>query len=544
MVFDMSKLGKFTESNEGWDVVVVGAGHNSLIAAAYIASAGKKVLVLERNSYAGGGVVSMEMAEPGYWSERHAALHFHILANPLITNDELGLLSRYGLDYIPIEIPYAVVLENDCLPFYQDRAKTQDCIATYSKDDATSYGKFMDLAIQITELLVPAMYEPPREFSELIAGSPLASIITETAAMSSYALIKSWFKHDVVQLALARFVSETQLAHPLKPGTALFCFILMGMLEKWGTSVPRGGGSAFTGALIKCIREHGGDVRVDSEVTKIVVKDGKAIGVRTRAGDIKAREAVVGSIHPHLLDRFVDGLDQELVRAAKNTTHADYTGFVIHAALKEPIRMKAGPRADMAVMNTICAPSLKDMLDSYDDVDQGKFPRNAHFGASCLSAIDPSRAPVGKAVLHFFCMTKYDIKGGAKRWDEVKDEYAQEIFGQLQRYTHNLTPELISSYHVVTPLDHERDSPSFQHGDITALGQTFDQTSVNRPTPALAQYRVPGVKGLYLAGPFMHPGGGVWGGGRPVARRVLEDLGVDFDAKFVHVNERIPRPKM
>jgi len=544
MTFDISKLGKLTASDENWDVVVVGAGHNSLIAAAYIASAGKKVLVLERNSYAGGGVASMEMSEPGFWSERHAALHFHILANPLITNDELKLQSRYGLEYIPLEIPYAVVLENDCLPFYQDRARTQAGIAKFSEEDAASYGKFMDLAVQVTDLLVPSMYEPPREFSELIAGSPLAGMIAETAEMSSYALITSYFKHDIVQLALARFVSETQLAHPHKPGTALFCFILMGMLEKWGCCVPRGGGSNFTGSLVKCIREHGGDVRVNSEVVKIAVTDGRATGVRTRAGEIRAREAVIGCIHPHLLDRFVDGLDPAIVEAAKKTTHADYTGFVIHAALKEPLRMKAGPTADMAVMNTICAPSLKDMLDSYGDVDQGILPKHAHFGASCTTAVDPTRAPAGKAVLHFFCMTKYDIKGGAKRWEEVKDEYAKEIFSQLQPYTHNLTPELISSYHVVTPLDHERDSPSFQHGDITALGQTFDQTSVNRPTRALAQYRVPGVKGLYLAGPFMHPGGGVWGGGRPVAMRVLEDLGIDFDAKFVHPNKQTLRARM
>lgn len=487
MSSDFSKIGgPISASNEEWDVVVVGAGHNSLVAAAYVAAAGKKVLVLERQSYAGGGVVSMEMSEPGYWSERHAALHFHILANPLITDDELGLQSTYGLEYMPLEIPYAVVLEDACLPFYQDRRRTIEEIAKFSPEDAASYDKFMDLAVEVTEQLVPFMYEPPREFAEQIAGSRVANVILETAPKSSYDLVSSWFKNEIVQLALTRYVSETQLAHPLKPGTALFAFILFGMLEKWGTSLPRGGGSTFTNAVLGCIKAHGGEIRLDTEVTKIVVTDGKATGVRTRGGDINAKEAVIASIHPHLLGRFIDTLDPAIVEAGKKTTNADYTGFVVHAVLKEPLQMKAGPLADLAVMNTICAPSMKQLLENYDALDNGDLPSSAHFGASCPSSIDETRAPPGRAVLHFFCMTKYDIRGGASKWDELKDVYAQEIFKQLQPYTKNLTPDIISSYHVVTPLDHERDSPSFQRGDITGIGQTFDQTGVNRPIPALA----------------------------------------------------------
>lgn len=533
MSFDFSKVGKLTDDpNEDWDVVVIGAGHNSLLTAAYIASVDKKVLVLERQSYAGGGVASLEMSEKGYHSERHAALHFHILGNPLITHDELGLFSTYGLEYIPLEVPYAVVLENDCLAFYQNRKRTMEGIARFSAEDAKAYDKFMDLSVRVTELLVPYMYEPPRPFEEQIAGSPLAGIIAETAPKSSHELIQSWFKHDVVQLALVRFVSETQLAHPFKPGTALFAFILMGMLEKWGCCVPRGGGTAFTDSIIRCIKAHGGEVRTSTEVTKVVVTDGRATGVRTRLGEIKAKEAVIGSIHPHLLGRFIEELDPDIVAAAARTKTADYTGFVVHAVLKEPLRMKAGPVADKAVMNTICAPSMAELVANYGYLERGQLPPSAHFGASCPSQIDPSRAPEGKAVLHFFCMTKYDILDGAHRWEEMKDKYAEEIFRQLQPYTLNLTPELISSYHIVTPLDHERDSPSFQHGDITGIGQTFDQTGVNRPIPALAQYRVPGIKGMYLVGPCMHPGGGVWGGGRPVAKRVLEDLGVDLDLVF------------
>jgi phytoene dehydrogenase-like protein len=100
----------------------------------------------------------------------------------------------------------------------------------------------------------------------------------------------------------------------------------------------------------------------------------------------------------------------------------------------------------------------------------------------------------------------------------------------LSGYLVDFTPEQVREYHVVTPKDHQDDTPSFQGGDICGLSMSSDQMGPLRPTPELAQYRVPGVKGLYLAGPFMHPGGGVWGGGRPVAMRVMEDMGIDFDA--------------
>ncbi|KAH9207577.1 hypothetical protein DL95DRAFT_313414 [Leptodontidium sp. 2 PMI_412] len=535
MSSDFSKLGAYTNSSdENWDIVTIGAGHNSLIASAYLAMAGKKVLVLERNRYAGGGVASMEMSEPGFHSERHAALHHLILANPLMINDELGLKSRFGLKYLQLDVPYGVVFDSGCLALYQDRKRTMEGIAKFSKEDAEAYDRFMDIAIQVTDVLIPSMFEPPRDLSEDIVKSPVANFIAEASQKSSYDVIRSWFKHDVVQLALVRLASEVQLAHPRRSETGLICYTVPGMLEKYGMAIPQGGGAAFTDSVIRCIMAYGGDVRLNTEATKVVVEDGRATAVLTRSGEIKAKEAIIGSIHPHLLPRFVDTLEPKIAEDARNTKHSDYTGFVIHAALKEPLKFKAGPTADSTVMNTICAPNMATLLENYDYLEKGILPKHAHFGASCTSQVDRSRAPAGKATLHLFCMTRYKILEGQHKWDEIKDSYTKEIFRQLQPYTLNLTPDLITSYHVVTPLDHERDTPSFQAGDICGLAHFHGQMGLGRPTPELAQYRVPGAKGLYLAGPFMHPGGGVWGGGRPVARRVLEDLDIDFDALFVN----------
>jgi phytoene dehydrogenase-like protein len=141
------------------DFIVVGADHNSLVAAGYLAAAGKRVLVLERNSYSGGGVASAELAEPGFLDERHSLLHVRILANPLITKDELGLQSRYGLEYIPLDKPHSAVFEDGSyIPICRDRSATLARIEQFSTRDAEAYDRFMALAVEITDLLNPGFF--------------------------------------------------------------------------------------------------------------------------------------------------------------------------------------------------------------------------------------------------------------------------------------------------------------------------------------------------------------------------------------------------
>ncbi|KAK6227341.1 hypothetical protein QIS74_00896 [Colletotrichum tabaci] len=518
MKADFTKLGRLTSETqrESWDIIVIGSGHNGLTAAAYLAAAGKKVLVLERASYPGGGVASLHMAEAEFISERHSAIHQMILANPMITNDELGLQSRYG-----------------SFPFTGSVIVQLRPSSSFSAQDAESYHKFVGLSRQITELLMPSMFEPPRDISAEIASSPLTEEIAIGSASSSLELIQRFFKNEILQVALLRFVTEIQLAHPQTKGTGLMVYLAFGLLDTYGLCVPEGAGSAFTNSVIRCIKDHGGEINLETEVVKVVTEGGRAVGVRTRFGELRAKEAVIGQIHPHNLAHLVDGLDQSISNSAIDTRVSEFSLFAIHAALDRPLKFKAGPIADKAVMNTCCPGNLKDLLQSYDEMAKGFLPANIMIGASCVSSADPTRCPPGKSLLHCVVMCKAEpADGGWNAWDKLKDDWAQKVFAYFSKYLDNFTPDMIRSYHVVTPPDHQSDSPSFQRGDICGLSMAADQMGINRPTPALAQYRVPGVEGLYLAGPFMHPGGGVWGGGRPVAKRVLEDLGVDFDKRF------------
>ncbi|WYZ43893.1 hypothetical protein EsH8_VII_000329 [Colletotrichum jinshuiense] len=534
---NFTKLGRLTSETQGqnWDIIVIGSGHNGLTAAAYLAAAGKKVLVLERASYPGGGVASLQMAEPGFISERHSAIHQMILANPMITNDELGLQSRYGLKYKQLEPCYAIVMRDRVIPIYRERRRTMEAIKEFSPQDAESYNKFVGISRQITELLMPSMFEPPRDISAEIESSPLAKEIAIGTASSSLDLIQRFFKHEALQVALLRFVTEIQLAHPQTKGTGLMVYLAFGLLDIYGLCVPEGAGSAFTDSVIRCIEDYGGEVKLGMEVVKVVTENGRAVGVRTRFGELRAKEAVIGQIHPHNLGHLVDGLNQSITNSAIDTRVSEFSLFAIHAALDRPLKFKAGPIADKAVMNTCCSGNLKELIQSYDEMANGLLPSNIMIGASCVSSADPTRCPPGKSLLHCVVMCKAEpADGGWNAWDKLKDDWVQKIFAYFSTYLENFTPDIIRSYHVVAPPDHQSDSPSFQRGDICGLSMAADQMGVNRPTRALAQYRVPGVQGLYLAGPFMHPGGGVWGGGRPVAKRVLEDLGVDFDKRFTH----------
>ncbi|KAL2783262.1 hypothetical protein BJX66DRAFT_134784 [Aspergillus keveii] len=529
---DFSKIGHLSTSRKAHhDVIIVGSGHNGLLTAAYLAKAGKKVLVLERKSYPGGGVASLPMAEPGFVSERHSAIHQMILANPLIINDELGLRAKYGLEYLPLEPAYAIIFENGCLPLYQDRKRTAEIISSISTPkEGQAYERFAAMGAKLVELMIPGMFVPPSTTPlDLSAHPDVARALEKASQGSSLDIIEEYFTDPTVKVAILRFVTEIQLAHPKTPGTGVMAYLGIGLLDKYGLAVPRGGGTAFTSAVIRCIEDYGGEIRLNTEVTKVVTEGGRAVGVRTRAGEIRARECVVAQIHPHILGRMVDGLSPSLTAPAEKTKLSEFSLLVVHAALERPLKFKAGELASRTVMNTICPNNVEILLESYDALAQGKIPDNMMCGASCVNVADPTRAPSGKSVLHAVVMVRPDhAVGGFHGWDTVKDEVAQKLFRYLDKYLEGFTPDQVRGYHVVTPVDHQDDTPSFQRGDIVGLAMSSDQMGALRPTPSLAQYRVPGVRGLYLTGPFMHPGGGVWGGGRPTAVRIMEDLGIDF----------------
>lgn len=516
------------------DLAVIGSGHNALITACYLARAGLKTLVLERNPHTGGGTVTREIVAPGFRHDLHSNIHSFIQANPLIVNDELALKSRYGLEYVYTDPVFSSVFpDGTSIVSYRDVDRTCGSIAAISPVDADAYRSFAAMSARHFPIIANSMFQPPAQlgpFWALLDQSPEGRELMGALQRSCYELISDWFMHEKVVMHMLKFVSEA-LTGPDEGGTGLMVYAMPGMVHGYPIGMPRGGSGALADALIKCLRAHGGEVRTNAEVAKVLTRGGRATGVRLVDGEeITARTAVVGTLHPHLLGHYLDGLDERLLGNARKTRPSAFSAMSSHFALTRVPEYHGGADAGSAFLVGLCPETLTEFRRPYDDMRYGVIPRHLNCGALVNSRHDATRAPPGKATLTTWTHVPYELAdGGAAAWDARRDEIGARILAQYCRYASNITPDEVIGQHHDTPLDIERSSPSFLRGDENGIGVLPFQFGGHRPTPELAQYTVPGVERFYLTGCHMHPGGGVIGGGRPTAIRMCGDLNIDFD---------------
>lgn len=511
------------------DIVVIGSGHNGLVAAAYLAAAGKRVVVLERNAWFGGGVVTRELTVPGFRHDQHSMAHIFIHANPLLANDELGLKSQYGLKYTFPELPMMSVFEDGTtLGLYRDRERTCAEIAKFSKKDAESYRRLADQAAAWLPMIASTLYSPPMPqgaSAAMMDQSREGRELWRMIQMSSHDVLCHYFENDKVRMHFARVAGEN-LVSPDEKATGIGTFVFVGFLEAYGIGVPIGGSGKLTDALIACIRDRGGEVLANVDVERVIVKNGRAQGARTKDGrEYLAKDGVIGAIHPHHLGRMVEGLDPLVVRDAEATEISPVACITIHAALNGPIKFKAGDHV-RAVMIELLPNRYETLRRSFDDMRYGGFSTYPLVGLGSLTMFDPSRVPAGKATMHAWDYVPYNRADG-RSWDETKRDYAEHMIQHMGKFIDGL-PQNIIQYHCDSPVDMERTSPSFLRGDLHGIATTSYQTGAHRPTPELGQMTVPGVDRLYLVGPFQHPGGGVFGAGRAAAQKACEDLGLEL----------------
>ena len=516
---------------EKHDVIVIGAGHNGLTLAAYLAKAGLDVCVIERQDIVGGAVATRELTLPGFKHEVGAYMHGIIQANPLIRLDELGLKSKYGLKYLyPEKMFEGVFPDGRTICFYRDLDKTCQSIAQFSSKDADAYCAFFRACNRMLKIASIAMFTPVPKWGAMMAfldASDDGREFIRTIMSSSADITDEWFENECVKIAITRFASEMMIS-PYEVGTGNAMFFASS-LHVGGYGLVEGGSGQLSNALAACLKDLGGTIKLSSPVKSIKVVSGQATGVVLEDGqEIDATKAVISNINVRQL--FLDliapeALVPEFKAKVSRIHHSAFSAVNIAMATNKAPAFKNGKTIDAMFTE------INPWLDEYRSIFEG-FNHGVPSARMPLIAVptvyDATRAPAGQHTIYLYHYEPYDLKdGGPRRWEEIKGDLAREIIDVLSDHVTGLDNSNVLGMRISSPLDIERYNPAMQKGDIMHISSSIAQSYGNRPIGGWGQYRTP-ISRLYMCGASTHPGGGVTGGGRAVALTVMEDLGIDY----------------
>jgi phytoene dehydrogenase-like protein len=508
--------------SETVDVVVAGAGHNSLVTAAYLASAGFEVLVVEARPVVGGNTATEELTLPGFLHDSCSTAHNLIQASPAIR--ELGL-EDYGLQYLhPDPVVHIPFPDGTWLTQWRDLDRTCEEFAKFSRRDAEAYRRLIDEYDAAKGAFGAYRNNPvgraPRP-EESLDGRWRRRL-----AMSAWDVVRSEFE-DWHTRAFMLWMSVMTVQPADRPGTGPLAYSLTYGRQQHSWTLPRGGSAALPLALARLIEEHGGTVVTGKRVSGLVLDEGRCVGVETEDGNsYRATRAVVSTIHPkHLAEMAPPELWTDDFRYGVETWRAGIALFPTHLATTEAPAFQVDGGTVTPVASGV-APSVDRLLRMGPDAERGILADDDPvLLVVCASVADPSRAPEGQHVLKVIGFQPYELAdGGSARWDDVKEEVAERNLAQLRRFAPNLTDETILARVVKSPVDLERMNAHNWHGTCHGGDLAPSQSGALRFQP-----RTP-IPGLYQTGATTHPGGSVSAApGRNTAAVLLEDLGTSLE---------------
>lgn len=520
-----------------YDAIFIGSGHNALICAGYLAKAGLKVLIVERHLELGGGLDSHEGPKGGFWHNVHSNHHRNVPNLPWYKDLELA---SYDQEYIPLPIGTSMLLRDHRAIVWHtgEVEKTAASIARISPKDAKT---FLDLNRKYkpvaNDIFGYEMYSPPVPFAKkkaLLEKLEAGRAYLEWQPYSCIDFIKQAFENDIVR-GLFTFLSVIRGYEVDTKGTGMLGAAMLGS----GTMgyVPKGNTHKLASTMSKMVVRAGADVVEAQSVEKILIENGRAVGVCTADGrEFRSTKVVVSGVNPH--QTFFDMVGRENLQPAlaakvekfrySNTTPL----FTLHLALNERIYWKAAdhdPDVDRSYYIIAGLEGLRDIEDLFEDCAARRIPRSLQLLGAAAAQHDPSQAPPGKSTAYFWQVAPGNLSeeaGGRERWDDIREEYTDRCVKHLSFYTKNLTRENIVYRFGMTPLDIERHLPNMVGGDIQVGEVAGDQLFDNRPFAECSQYRTP-VPALYMCGASMHGAGNITGSpGYNAARVICEDLGI------------------
>ena len=518
-----------------YDAIIIGGGHNGLTTAAYLAKAGKKVLVLEKRYLLGGAAVTEEI-NPGF---KYTVCSYVVsLLRPEIIQ-ELQL-HKHGLHLLPLDSSFAPMENGDYLALYPDESRTHEEIRRHSKRDADKFAEFGNLMYEIAFAVKPILGMVPPDLTnpgisglKTLArfGKQFQSLgrdkfhwITKVMTMSVVDFLEEWFETDVlVALEALNGIIGTMLG-PRSPGTAYvllhhYMGELDGALTAWGSQV--GGTGAVSEAIASAARSYGAEMRCNAEVSEVIVKNGTAIGVALGNGDEIYAKTIVSGCDPfvtfrklvnqkELPDELNEAIDKFKFRGSSGKVNLSLDGLPKFTAMKDQTLLNGSIE--------IC-PSIDFMEIAYDEAKYGSFSSRPYMDVIIPTMIDPSMAPPGKHVMSIFVQyASYKLEEG--NWEDKREAFGDAVINTLTEFAPNLK-DLILHKQVLSPWDLEQ-TFSLTEGNIFHGELTLDQLFFFRPAPGWSDYKTP-INNYWQAGSGTHPGGGITGGpGRLAALQILK----------------------
>jgi phytoene dehydrogenase-like protein len=517
-----------------YDAIVVGGGHNGLVAAAYLAQGGKKTLVLERRPMLGGAAVTEEVF-PGF---KFSVFSYVVsLLRPEIIRD-LDL-PKHGLQILPLESTVTPLDNGDYLASWSDPDETRRELCRHSTHDADAavvFGRLMHhMAMAVKPILGMVPPDPtslsPGDLAGLLKlGGHFRSLgperfhaLHKLMTMSSADYLDEWFEFDALKATKSASGIIGTFLGPRSPGTAYvllhhYMGELDGAFRAWG--FHKGGTGAISETIARAARAHGAEIRT-AAVARVLVRNGRTTGVALENGGEIAANVVISGLDPRLtFTRLVDPKDlpTPLVDGVRNFKFRGSSGKV-NLALSGLPNFTCMPGLGPHLRGAISiSPSIEYLERAYDDAKYGEFSEHPYMDIVIPSMIDPEMAPPGKHVMSIFVQyAPYHLNGG---WNDARREaFGDAVVKTLAKYAPNIE-SLILHRQVLTPDDIERIT-GLSEGNIFQGELALQQLFFLRPVPEWAKYRTP-IHGYWQCGAGTHPGGGIMGAsGRLAAREIL-----------------------
>jgi phytoene dehydrogenase-like protein len=504
-----------------YDVITIGAGHNALISAAYLAQAGYRVGVFERRHIAGGAVATEEIV-PGYRFDLGGSAHILIRLTPIVA--ELGL-ERFGLEYRELDpLFYAPFPDGDALYLYRDVERTCEALERQFPGEGDAYRRFIHDWLPFSRTVRDAFLQTPGPFSlgkTFVRGrsTPLPWREALQMILRPYGEVTAhYFRAPKLRAALNWMAAQSG-PPPTDPLSGPF-LLWHPLYHEGGIARPKGGSGMLTQALVRHVEAHGGAVHVNAPVDEILVERGRATGVRVGNHVYTARAVVAGCHAVETLTRLLP--EAHRPPEARNLRVGNGFGAILRLALSAPVTYAADPTGEARTGLGLLCRSEAQLHGAYADFLQGRPAADPPIVAMTFSAVDDTLAPPGGEVLWLWGQYyPYELADG-RSWDTIAPEVEDRLLDTFEQYAPG-TREKIVGRLFQHPLWLEREL-GLLRGNVMHLEMTLDQMFCARPLIGMATYATH-VKGLFLTGASTHPGGGIMGAsGRNAARVVLKAL--------------------